>query len=135
MKLVIYADGGARGNPGPAAVGIVIYNEKMEVIKRYFKVIGKATNNQAEYQAVIYALKQAKKMKAEEIDFYLDNKLLVDQINRRAKIKNMELAKSFVKVWNLIQGFKKVNFYYIPREKNKEADKLVNYALDKIFGL
>lgn len=131
MKLIIYTDGGARGNPGPAAIAIVIYDQNKKLIGKYSKYLGKATNNQAEYQAVIYALEKAKQLKAEEIDFYLDSKLLVEQLNRRAKIKNFKLGRSFIKIWNLSQNFKKINFYYLPREKNKEADKLVNLELDK----
>lgn len=132
MKLIIYTDGGARGNPGPAAIGLVIYLNK-KLVKKYSKFIGEATNNQAEYQAVIYGLEQARRIKAEEIDFYLDSELLVEQLNRRSKIKNLELGRLFVKIWNLTQSFKKVNFHYIPREKNKEADALVNLALDKMM--
>lgn len=131
MKLIIYVDGGARGNPGPAGAGVVIYQQEGKEPKKYFKYLGELTNNQAEYEAVIYALQIAKKFKAEEIDLYLDSKLLVGQLNRKFKIKNLELAKLFIKVWNLSKDFKKINFFYIPREKNKEADKLVNFVLDK----
>ncbi|MCX7778814.1 MAG: ribonuclease HI family protein [Patescibacteria group bacterium] len=132
MKLIIYTDGGARGNPGPAAIGVVICHENKKIIKKYSKYIGEATNNQAEYRAVIDALKEAKKVGAQEIDFYLDSELLVGQLSRRFKIKNTELGQVFVKIWNLSQAFKKINFFYIPREKNKEADRLVNLALKKI---
>jgi len=131
-KIIIYTDGGARGNPGPAAIGLVIYDENKNLIKEYSKFIGEATNNQAEYQAVIYALEKAKQIKAEEIDFYLDSELLVEQLNRRAKIKNFELGRAFIKIWNLSQNFKKINFYYIPREKNREADRLVNITLNNL---
>jgi len=130
-KLVVYTDGGARGNPGPAAIGLVIYNEKRKLIKKYSKFVGEMTNNQAEYTAIVYGLKEAKKIGAKEIDFYLDSELLVGQLNRKFKIKNLELGRVFVKIWNLSQDFKKVNFYYLPREKNKEADQLVNQTLDK----
>ncbi len=133
MKLIIYTDGGSRGNPGPAAIGGVIYDEKKNLVKRYSKFIGEKTNNQAEYQAIIEALNQAKEIKAKEIDIYLDSELLVGQLNRKFKIKNQELARAFVKIWNLSQNFKKVNFFYIPREKNKEADRLVNQAINKFL--
>jgi len=128
-KLVIYTDGGAHGNPGPAAVGVVICSEKNEVIKKYSKFIGRATNNQAEYQAVIYALERAKQLKAERLDFYLDSEFIVQQLSRKFKIRDKNLALLFVKIWNLSQDFKSINFFYIPREKNKEADKLVNQTL------
>ncbi|MFN3301432.1 MAG: ribonuclease HI family protein [Patescibacteria group bacterium] len=134
-KFIIYTDGGARGNPGPAAIGIIIYDENRNLIKKYSKFIGETTNNQAEYEAVIQALKEAKQLMAEEIDCYLDSKLLVGQLNRKFKIKDQELSKAFIKIWNLSQSFKKINFFYIPREKNKEADALVNLAIDKMVTL
>lgn len=131
-RLIIYTDGGARGNPGPASIGIVICNERNEMIKECSKFIGKATNNQAEYQAIIYALEKAKQLKVETIDFYLDSELVVQQLNRKFKIKDRNLATLFIKIWNLSQGFKKINFFYIPRERNKEADRLVNQVLRSI---
>lgn len=131
MKFILYADGGARGNPGPAAVAVVLANEK-GIKKTFSKYIGQATNNQAEYQGLIFGLEKAKQLKASELDCYLDSELIVNQVNRRYKIKNRELGSLFIKVWNLSQGFKKINFYYISRDKNKEADKLVNRTLDKI---
>lgn len=129
-KLEIYTDGGARGNPGPAGIGVVIWHEH-ELIGAYSKYIGEATNNQAEYQAVVYALEHAKRIKAEELDIYLDSELAVNQLNRKFKIKNADLGSLFVKAWNLMVGFKEVRFHHIPREKNKEADKLVNQAIDQ----
>jgi len=131
MKVILYADGGARGNPGPAAVAVVLINER-GIKKTFSKYIGQATNNQAEYQALIFGLEKAKQLKASELDCYLDSELIVNQINRRYKIKNRELGSLFIKVWNLSQGFRKINFYYISRDKNKEADRLVNKTLDKI---
>jgi len=131
-KLIIYTDGGARGNPGPAAVGVVIYNEQNELVNKFSKFINQTTNNQAEYQAIIYALEIAKRLKAEIIDFYLDSELVVQQLNRKFKIKDKGLASLFIKIWNYSQSFKQVAFHHIPREKNKEADRLVNQILDQI---
>lgn len=130
MKLIIYTDGGSRGNPGPAGIGIVICDVEGKIIKKIAKYIGQATNNQAEYQALIFGLETVKKMKATEVDCYLDSELIVRQLNREYKIKNQELGSFFIKIWNLSQSFKKVNYYYIPREKNREADRLVNQAID-----
>ncbi len=96
--------------------------------------MGRATNNQAEYQALILGLEKAKKLGADEVDCYSDSRLMVEQVNRRYKIKNKELGSLFIKVWNLSRVFKKIDFYYIPREKNEEADKLVNQALDENVG-
>jgi len=129
-RLEIYTDGGARGNPGPAGIGVVIWQGN-KLVGTYSKYIGETTNNQAEYQAVIYALEQAKRLKAEELDIYMDSELAVNQLNRKFKIKNPELGSTFVKAWNLMVGFKKVSFSHVSRERNKEADKLVNKALDQ----
>lgn len=131
VKLTIYTDGGARGNPGPAAIGVVIYQGE-KILKKYTKAIGVATNNQAEYQAIIYALERVKQLKAEEIDFFLDSELAVQQLNRQFKIKNPTLGKLFIKIWNLSQGFKKINFYHLGRKENQEADRLVNLTLDRL---
>lgn len=129
-KLIIYTDGGARGNPGPAASGAVIYGADKELLLQASKYIGETTNNQAEYQAVILALEKAKELEGDELEFYLDSELVVRQINREYKVKNAELAPLFLKIHNLSLSFKKVAFKHIPRELNKEADKLVNQAID-----
>ena len=124
-KLTIFTDGGARGNPGPAGIGVHIKEEG-----DYKEYIGEATNNQAEYKAVVLALKKAKELGGEELDFYLDSKLVVEQLNGNYKVKDTELAKIFIQIFNLKQNFKKVTFSHVPREKNTEADKLVNEAID-----
>ncbi len=136
MNYVIYTDGGARGNPGPAAIGVVI-KTPLEV-KKYGEYIGQATNNDAEYQAVIFALKKLKqligkeKAKTEaEVEVHLDSELLERQLNGEYKIKEKNLQQLFLEVWNLRQDFKSVVFKHIPREDNRGADKLVNQALDK----
>ena len=135
MKITIYTDGGSRGNPGPSAIGVVIYKEN-QIIKTYSEFIGEATNNETEYQAAVFALKKAKllfgkkKAKEMEIEFLMDSELAIKQLNHKYKIKEEKLQLLFIEVWNLILDFKKVNFKHIPREKNKEADRLVNEALD-----
>ena len=136
MKFIIYTDGGARGNPGPAGIGAVI-NVAGE-IKKYGQYIGQATNNEAEYQAVIFALKKLKqligkeKAKSEaEVEIHLDSELLASQINGEYKIKEKRLQELFLEVWNLKQDFKTVSFRHIPREDNRGADRLVNQALDR----
>ncbi len=136
MKITIYTDGGARGNPGPAAIGVVII-QNGQTIKKYSEFIDEATNNQAEYQAVVFALKKVKllfgkkKAKETEIEFYSDSELIIKQLNHQYKIKEEELQPLFIKTWNLMLDFKQVIFKHIPREKNKEADRLVNQALDE----
>lgn len=135
MKLIIYTDGGARNNPGPGGIGAVLLNEKKEVIFEISEYIGEATNNQAEYKAVVAAVKKAKELGAAEIDFFLDSELVVRQLNRQYKVKDKELAKLFLQIYNLILGFKKVTFTHIRREQNEEADRLVNLAIDKALGM
>ena len=131
-KIIIYCDGGSRGNPGPAALGIYISQFK----KGYSKFLGKTTNNEAEYQSVIFALKKIKhsiggeKAEKSEIEIKTDSELIVKQLNGEYKIKEKTLVPFFIEIWNLKQDFSRVNFIHIPREENKEADRLVNRELD-----
>lgn len=131
MIYKLFTDGGARGNPGPAAIGAVLY-EGTKVIGQVSQTIGETTNNQAEYSAVIAGLELARQNKIKELHCFLDSELVVKQLNRNYKVKDKGLAKLFVKVWNLSQSFKKITFSHVRREKNKVADKLVNKALDRI---
>ncbi|MBI2633567.1 MAG: ribonuclease HI family protein [Parcubacteria group bacterium] len=130
MLLTIYTDGGARGNPGPAASAAVLYDGKKKVAERG-EYLGVATNNEAEYRAVIIGLEEAKKHGADTIHFFLDSLLVAEQLNGAYKIKDANLGKFFIKIWNAQQSFKKVTYTHIPREKNKEADALVNKTLDQ----
>lgn len=129
-KLIIYTDGGARGNPGPAAIGAVVGN------KKYGEYIGETTNNAAEYKALVFALKKAKallgKAKAKEtgVSCYMDSELLMKQLTGQYKIENEDLQPLWMEIWNLRLDFRSVEFHHIPREKNKEADRMVNEALD-----
>lgn len=130
MLATIYTDGGARGNPGPAGIGAVIYNENQTEIATISKYIGKATNNQAEYLALIEALKKAQELNIRQAKVYLDSELIVKQVNREYKVKDKDLAKLFIKVYNLIQSFEKIEFFHVRRENNKRADSLANEAMD-----
>ena len=132
-KLIIYTDGGARNNPGPAGIGAVLMSEDEKAIARISEYIGNTTNNQAEYRAVIAAIKKAKELGAEELNFYLDSELVVKQLNREYKVKDMDLALLFVQIYNISLSFKKITFNYIPREMNEEADRLANEAMDRGF--
>ena len=131
MKLTIYTDGGARGNPGPAAIGVVIKDGSGKTISEYGEYLGKQTNNYAEYSALISGLKKAQELGAAEVECVLDSELIVKQMNRQYKVKEPTLQKLFIQVFNLASQFKKVVFKHIPREKNKEADKWVNKILDE----
>lgn len=128
--LLIHTDGGARGNPGPAAIGAVIGT------KKYGEKIGETTNNVAEYKALIFALKKAKQLlgkkqaKETALEVKTDSELMYKQIRGEYKILEPELQHLFIEVWNLKQDFKNIDFKKIPREENREADKLVNQALD-----
>lgn len=132
-KVIVYTDGGARGNPGKAAIGVVVGNHE------YSEYIGETTNNVAEYKAVIFALKKAKQLfggdECENIELEIrsDSELMVNQMNAKYKIKDLDLQPLFIDVWNSIQDFKHVSFVHINREKNKLADSLVNRALDTLF--
>ncbi|MCD4760333.1 ribonuclease HI family protein [bacterium] len=128
-QFKLFTDGGARGNPGPAAIGGVLYDNDQE-IDNFSECIGKATNNQAEYQAIIKGLEVALKNNTKVLDCFLDSELVVEQLNRKYKVKDKELAKLFVKAWNLALKFEKIIFIHVRREKNKTADALVNKALD-----
>lgn len=131
-KVIIFTDGGARNNPGPAGIGVVICDghDENNILATHKKYIGETTNNQAEYKGVLLGLEEAKKMGAEEVEVRLDSELVCQQINGVYKLKNKDFQDSFIKIWNLRQGFKKSTFKHIPRERNKLADKLVNQAID-----
>src|SRR3989338_1717398 len=135
--IIIYTDGGSRGNPGKAAIGVAFCNEKEEEIKRFGEYLGdNLTNNEAEYQAVIFALKKFKAVfgkkiaEVSEVEVRSDSELLVKQMSGIYKIEDEKIQKFFIEIWNLQIDFKNVKFKAIPREKNREADKLVNEALD-----
>ena len=138
-KIIIYTDGGSRGNPGPSAVGVVFCNEKEQMIKSYSEYLGEATNNEAEYQAAIFALKKFKALfgkklaNSSEVELRSDSELLIKQLNGEYKVLEPKIQQLFLAVWNLRLDFKKVKFKLIPRQKNQEADKLVNQALDNQF--
>lgn len=139
-KIIIHCDGGARNNPGPAAIGVVI-EDKKSGIKEYSECIGQATNNEAEYQAIIFALKKVKQLLGKEksknlqMEICSDSELSIKQLNAQYKIKEKNLQPLFFEIWNLRQDFKEVKFIQVPREENKEADLLVNKELDSRIGL
>jgi ribonuclease HI len=136
-EVKIYTDGGSRGNPGQGGIGAVIYHG--EDIKKYHKALeARVTNNEAEYEALIFALKKVKQLagktraKRLEISCYADSELMVRQLNHQYKLKNETIQKKFIEIWNLMLDFKKVKFFHIPREENKSADELANKAIDEL---
>ena len=130
-KIIIYTDGGSRGNPGPAGIGVVLYNEKKERIAEISKYLGVTTNNQAEYTALIEGLKKAKDLGAKEVSVFMDSELVVKQLKHEYKVKNKDLAPLFLQVYNLSLNFSNISFTHVYREHNSEADKLANEAMDK----
>jgi len=130
MRSIIYTDGGSRNNPGPSALGVVIVDGKGKILKEYSHYLGEATNNQAEYEAVIFALQKAKQLKYKNIELRIDSELIGRQLLGEYKIKDPDLQPLFIKAWNLRLDFEKVDIKIIPREQNKKADKLVNRELD-----
>lgn len=136
QRIILNTDGGSRNNPGPAAIGAVISDESGQILKTYGEPIGIATNNDAEYQALIFGLKKIKllygkeKAKQMEVECRLDSELAVKQLNHEYKLKEERIQKFFIEIWNLTLDFGSARFVHIPREENKLADKLVNEALD-----
>lgn len=132
-RIVMYTDGGSRGNPGPAAVGVYIET----LSKRFGECVGEKTNNEAEYMALVFGLKKTKQVlgneraKKSEIECRLDSELVVKQLNHEYKLKEKHIQEFFIEIWNLMLDFGKVSFSHVPREKNKIADSLVNEALDE----
>lgn len=132
MSIVVFTDGGARNNPGPAGAGGVIY-ENGEKKAEFAQFLGdKQTNNWAEYEAVVIALGKLLEMglRDHDIQFKLDSQLVVEQISGNWKIKEPTLRSQAGKVHSLLKDFGNVTFTHVPREENKEADKLVNEAID-----
>ena len=140
MKYIVHTDGGARGNPGPAALGVVIANGKGKVLKEYGEYIGEKTNNEAEYRAPISALKKIKSMwgaaaaKKAEVAMFTDSTLVANQMEGKFKVSHANIQPLFIELWNLKIDFGEVSFTQVPREQNKEADRMVNEALDAELG-
>jgi ribonuclease HI len=132
-KLIIYTDGASRGNPGPAGIGVVICDESRKIVKEYEEFIGTATNNIAEYRALIKALELASSFPVSEIDCFSDSELMVKQLNGEYSVKNEKLGELFLQVREKEKRFERVNYFHVPREEDfiKGADKLANIAIDE----
>jgi len=135
-KIIVYTDGGSRGNPGSAALGVVIEGVGKQ-IKEYAEFLGEMTNNEAEYHAIIFALRKLRqligreKLTKTEVEIRSDSELVARQLRGEYKVEEKNLQPLFMKVWNLKFDFPKLIFKEISREENKRADKLVNAVLDK----
>lgn len=136
-KIICYTDGGARGNPGPAGVGVVIQDAAGNVLDEFNQFIGNGTNNFAEYQAVILCLSELKKRlgkasKITEVEVCLDSELVKKQLSAEYQIKDPGLVPLFIEIHNLrVSAFPHVTFVHVPRTENKEADRLANEAMDR----
>jgi len=133
QKLVIYSDGGARGNPGPAAAAFVALNSNGEIVKAGSCFIGIRTNNQAEYEALLMALEFAIETKTQEVVCHLDSELVVRQLNGDYAVKNNQLRQLWRKVQQLKACFNRISFVNVPRSnfQIQKADTLVNIILDE----
>jgi len=135
-RLYIYSDGGARGNPGPSAAAYLILSEDGKTLKSESRFLGKHTNNQAEYEALIDALQNAAIFRSEEIVCHLDSELVCKHLTGDYKVKNVELRRLYDKATELRKCFRKVSFVNVPRTNRfiQEADRLVNEKLDETVG-
>jgi broad specificity phosphatase PhoE/ribonuclease HI len=130
MRVSVEADGGSRGNPGPAGYGAVVRDESGAVIAERLGALGVTTNNVAEYSGLIAGLKAARELGADEVDVRMDSKLVVEQMAGRWQIKHPGLRPLAEEARGLAQGFARIQYSWIPRERNKDADRLANAAMD-----
>lgn len=128
--LLIYIDGAARGNPGPAGIGVVITDKRGAVLKNVGRFIGEATNNVAEYTALVTGMEEASLLQPKELIINTDSELLARQLGGEYKVKNPALKKAYDKAVRLLDNFEQVTVNNIPREENRAADKLANKAID-----
>lgn len=135
-KIIVNTDGGSRGNPGSAAIGVIITGISKK-IKEYSEFIGIKTNNEAEYQAIIFALKKVRQLAGRdglekvEVEVRTDSELVARQLRGEYKIEEKSLQPLFMEIWNLRFDFPHIVFKEIPREDNQRADRLVNACLDQ----
>lgn len=136
LKFIVNTDACCRGNPGTAAIGVVIHDDRGRILDKYGKPIGKTTNNEAEYKAAISALESIRNMCGEKakkaaVELRTDSQLVVNQMNGEFKVKRPNIKPLFHELCELKESFSDVIFSHVPREENKEADRLANKALDK----
>lgn len=129
-KIILFTDGGSKGNPGPAGIGILIFNKDGKLIKKVSEFIGKTTNNVAEYTALLRGLDLSKEFDVDEIEIKCDSKLMVNQLKKKWKVKSPNLKPLYQKVRLLLSAYRKVSLIHVPRSIIKAADKLVNKAIN-----
>ncbi len=129
-ELIIYSDGGSRGNPGPAAGAYVIKDTEGRVIDEAGVYLGVTTNNVAEYKALLAALEKAERLGTKKVNCFLDSELVVKQLNGQYRIKEEKMRQLFGQISKITKNFQGVTFHHVPRSQNKRADELVNQILD-----
>jgi ribonuclease HI len=129
-RFVVNVDGGARGNPGPAAIGVVLRDARGEVLEEVGETIGEATNNVAEYRALLRGIELAAERGATELDLVGDSELVVRQVEGRYKVKNAGMKQLHEEVKRVLRDFDSWSIRHVRRENNADADRLVNEALD-----
>jgi ribonuclease HI len=133
-RLTVNVDGGARGNPGPAAIGVVVRDEDGEVLEERAERIGKATNNVAEYRALLLGIERAAAHGASAVDLLGDSELVVRQVEGRYKVKDATMRGLHSQVKRALEDFESWTIRHVRREANADADRLVNEALDGLNG-
>ena len=132
MKLLVYTDGWARGNPGPAGCGVFITDSTGKCVEKRFKYLGVATNNIAEYMGALLGVSRAIELGATSIELRADSKLVVEQLSGNYKVKNLELKKIFLEIQGIVgKWWGEITYIHIFREQNIEADRLSNVAMDQ----
>ncbi len=129
-KYYLYSDGAARGNPGPSGVGIYIEDDQGNIVKQHFEYLGEQTNNCAEYLALSIGLDIAKEKELDNITVYTDSELMAKQLNGIYKVKNKSLIELYMQVTQKINSFSSIEIQHVTRDKNKNADRLANMAID-----
>ena len=134
LKLKVYSDGASRGNPGPSAIAFIILGEDEKTLKSHSEYVGVKTNNQAEYAALISALKFASKLTSQEVVCYMDSELVVKHLNGEYQVRNQKLKTLWLKIHELKQNFKKISFMHVPRTNKYiyKVDWLANQTLNTV---
>lgn len=130
MRYIVHTDGAARGNPGPAAIGIVVEDDSGHTVYESSRTLGVHTNNEAEYLAIIAAIEYLREIRAKEADFYLDSELVVRQLNGQYKVKEPRLQSLHGQATMLLNAVPTHTISHVPRKQNARADALANEALD-----
>jgi len=131
LSLTLHSDGGSRGNPGPAGAGAVLYDDQGQEVAALSRYLGRTTNNEAEYQALLLGLNEAKRLGAARLTVKMDSELIVRQLEGKYRVKAPGLKPMYDQAKRLLQGFASVTILHVRREFNKRADELANQAMDQ----